>query len=101
MSETSEQPDGDETVAVRVVVRGQVQGVAFRHHAMERAQELGLVGWVRNEADGTVSAHLEGERDAVDAMVAWCQGGPSSASVEGVDEREAEPHGASSFEVRG
>ncbi len=89
------------TAAVRVTVRGVVQGVAFRHHAQERARELGLVGWVRNEADGTVSAHLEGGPDAVEAMVAWCQAGPPSASVEGVDQREAEPHGASSFEVRG
>ncbi len=88
-------------VAVRVSVRGVVQGVAFRHHAREEALRLGVVGWVRNEVDGTVTAHLEGGPDAVEAMVAWCQAGPPSASVEGVDQRKAEPHGASSFEVRG
>lgn len=88
-------------VAVRVSVRGVVQGVAYRYHAQEEALRLGVVGWVRNEADGTVTAHLEGARDAVDDMVDWCRHGPPSASVEGTDARAAEPEGASSFEVTG
>ena len=55
--------------AVQARVTGQVQGVAFRWHTQERAQQLGVVGWVRNEVDGSVLVHAEGEDDAVDALV--------------------------------
>lgn len=99
MSDPSTGP-ADRTTAVRLVVRGDVQGVGYRAAAGSRAQELGLVGWVRNEADGTVALHVEGPPDAVEDMVAWTREGPSSAAVEGVDEREAEPHGPSAFDVR-
>ncbi len=86
--------------AVRLLVRGDVQGVGYRAYAQQQARELGLVGWIRNEADGTVSAHVEGGKQAVDQFVAWTRQGPPGAVVETVDEREAEPHGPSSFEVR-
>ncbi len=91
---------GSSPTAVRLLVRGDVQGVGYRAAAGSRARELGLVGWVRNEADGTVALHVEGPPDAVDRMVAWTREGPSSATVEHVDEREAEPHGPSGFDVR-
>jgi acylphosphatase len=58
-----------------------------------------VVGWVRNEPDGSVAAHFEGEPDAVEAMVAWCEEGPRRARVERVDVREAEATGARSFDV--
>ena len=67
--------------AVQARVTGQVQGVAFRWHTQERAQRLGVTGWVRNEVDGTVLVHAEGEDDAVDALVEWCRHGPPSARV--------------------
>lgn len=85
--------------AVEVRVTGRVQGVSFRYYAQREAQGLGLTGWVRNEPDGSVAAHLEGARDQVEAMVAWCRHGPPSARVEDVDVRAAEPSGASGFEV--
>ena len=58
--------------AVQVKVSGRVQGVAFRWEAQREALRLGVTGWVRNEPDGAVAAHLEGDEQAVDAMVAWC-----------------------------
>jgi acylphosphatase len=85
--------------AVDVTVTGQVQGVFFRAETRQQAGRLGVSGWVRNEPDGSVAAHFEGARDAVDAMVAWCREGPSRARVERVDVRDAEPTGASGFEV--
>ena len=45
---------------LRIKVYGIVQGVGFRWTARRVANELGLVGWVRNEPDGSVSMELQG-----------------------------------------
>jgi acylphosphatase len=66
----------------RVVVSGRVQGVAFRQAAVEEAQRLGVTGWVRNLPDGRVEALIEGDRQGVEALVAWCRRGPRLARVE-------------------
>lgn len=80
---------------------GRVQGVAFRWHAQEQALRLGVVGWVRNEVDGSVLLQAEGEEVAVNDLVAWCHHGPPSAKVSHVAVREAAPTGATSFEITG
>jgi acylphosphatase len=85
--------------AVRVRVTGRVQGVSFRWYAVREARRLGLTGWVRNEPDGSVAAHLEGPDDAVEQMVGWCRHGPPAAVVDRVEVEDAEPAGGSSFEV--
>ena len=56
-------------VRAHLIVRGRVQGVWFRGSMQEEAERLGVAGWVRNRPDGTVEAEIEGERDAVDALV--------------------------------
>ena len=86
--------------AVDVTVTGRVQGVSFRFYAEQEARRLGVTGWVRNEPDGSVGGHFEGESAAVDALVAWCRSGPRMARVEHVAVREARDGGARSFEVR-
>ena len=86
--------------AVQARVVGRVQGVSFRWYAEERARALGVTGWVRNEPDGSVLLHAEGDDNAVDALVAWCRTGPSAARVSDVAVREAAPTGAESFETR-
>ena len=83
--------------AVDVTVTGRVQGVSFRYYTREEATRLGVAGWVANEPDGTVSAHFEGESDAVDALVDWCRTGPRLARVERVDVRPGTDEGAASF----
>lgn len=87
--------------AVQARVTGRVQGVAFRWHAQEQARRLGVVGWVRNEVDGSVLLHAEGEDVAVSDLVAWCHHGPPSARVSNVAVRDAAPVGATSFEITG
>jgi acylphosphatase len=66
-------------------VFGRVQGVYFRAHTVDRADALGLVGWVRNTARGTVEGAVQGERAALAALRAWLEttGSPQS-SVERV-----------------
>lgn len=90
-----------EVTAHRVVVHGQVQGVFFRAATRDHAQQLGVTGWVRNNPDGTVEAHLEGDADAVADLEAWIrEGGPRRASVTDLDVTEDETTGATAFEVR-
>lgn len=86
--------------AVDIVVTGRVQGVFFRARIREQAQRLGVSGWVRNEYDGSVAAHLEGEPLAVDTLVAWCHEGPPHAHVEQVRSEPGEVTGASGFAIR-
>lgn len=69
------------TMRALIRVNGKVQGVFFRQSTVEMAQGLGLCGWVRNLADGSVEALFEGERPAVEAAIAWCRQGPPRASV--------------------
>lgn len=85
--------------ARRVTVHGEVQGVSFRYYCAQQAGRLGVLGWVRNEPDGTVTAYLEGKPRAVGELVDWCRQGPPSARVFSVDELTVEPLGASAFNV--
>ncbi len=72
-------------VARRLVIHGRVQGVGFRMAMVETADACGAVGWVRNRSDGTVEAFVQGEPNAVDAVIAWCRRGPPLAQVTAVD----------------
>ena len=84
----------------RVVVQGHVQGVFFRETTRRRALTAGVAGWVRNAADGSVEAVFEGEREAVDRLVAFVREGPRGSRVDWVDVVSEEPEGLSGFEVR-
>jgi len=52
-------------VRYEVVFKGRVQGVGFRYTTQDYAQGLGLLGWVRNLADGSVQMVAEGAEDEV------------------------------------
>jgi acylphosphatase len=88
------------TVAVEVRIAGRVQGVSFRAWTRDEARKRGLAGWVRNEADGSVRAHVEGPGDAVEAMLAALYEGPPAASVRRVTVQDAVPEGAAQFGIR-
>ncbi len=64
-----------------LVVHGRVQGVFFRASARERAEELGLAGWVRNNPDGSVEAVAEGEQEDLEKFITWCRKGPGRSVV--------------------
>jgi acylphosphatase len=80
-------------IRAHVWISGRVQGVFFRAHTKELADELGLTGWVRNLPDGRVEAVFEGEEDAVKEAIEWCKRGPPLASVEKVEVRYEQPTG--------
>ncbi|WP_138379537.1 acylphosphatase [Luteithermobacter gelatinilyticus] len=72
--------------AVRMVIHGRVQGVWYRAWTVEHATALGLDGWVRNRADGTVEALLVGREDKVEEMIRRCHLGPERAVVEKIEQ---------------
>jgi DNA ligase D-like protein (predicted 3'-phosphoesterase) len=87
--------------AVRAVVHGRVQGVGFRDAVVRRARELGVLGWVRNEDDGTVRVHAEGPDEAVAALLAFLGEGPPAAAVASVATEPAKVEGHEQFAMRG
>jgi DNA ligase D-like protein (predicted 3'-phosphoesterase) len=87
--------------AIRAAVRGHVQEVGFREATVRRAGELGVLGWVRNEADGTVRVHAEGPAEAVDALLEFLHEGPRGATVESVEVDNAKVEKHEQFAVRG
>lgn len=89
------------TRRVHYVVRGRVQGVAFRASACQAAQRCGVTGFVRNRVDGAVEGHAQGASGAVEAFVGWLHEGPPWARVEDVEVEELAPvPGDSDFVVR-
>jgi acylphosphatase len=91
----------DDRKRARVRVSGRVQGVFFRDSTREKAQELGLAGYVRNTPDGDVEALFEGPSQSVERMVRWCGQGPPHASVENVEtDYESPGDDLAGFEVR-
>ena len=89
------------TVRVRLVVRGEVQGVYFRQSTRQMAERLNLRGWVANRDDGSVELEAEGEESAVRQLAEWAHQGPPAARVERVEVEPGEPTGEfDGFDVR-
>ena len=91
--------EGD--VRRRVIVRGRVQGVCFRHFTREAAASCGVSGWVRNRPDGTVEAVGAGPLANVERWLAALHSGPTFARVDAVEDVAADPQEPlAGFEVR-
>jgi acylphosphatase len=88
--------------ARRFVVRGRVQGVGFRWFVEREAHILGIAGWVRNNADGSVEVLAQGTRDQLSGLRSRLREGPRAARVDGVEESEARANPPlSSFRIEG
>ncbi len=89
----------------QLTIRGRVQGVFYRQSTKREAHGLGLQGWVRNQADGTVLVLVSGPEPAIKALIGWCQQGPPSAKVDTVEVRwiehtDAESEKLSEYELK-
>ena len=87
-------------IAKQIRVNGLVQGVFFRVSTKEKADELGVKGWVRNcrRRSDSVKIFAEGEEEAIQKFLDWCHKGPENAEVEEVEVAVAKPKNSSSFE---
>ncbi len=74
-------------------VLGRVLGVGFRYSALIEAKRLGLTGWVRNDDDGSVEVHAEGDPANLSLFASWLDSGPPGAYVERVDLHPTQPMG--------
>lgn len=54
----------------KAVITGNVQGVGLRVFVVDNASKLGITGWVRNMADGTVEMEAQGNPDKLDQLFA-------------------------------
>ncbi|CDM67033.1 carbamoyltransferase HypF [Pyrinomonas methylaliphatogenes] len=86
--------------AVRVRVRGVVQGVGFRPFVYREATRLGLAGWVLNGEQG-VEIHLEGEAARIELFLAALEKRPPSAArIAAIETERVQPCGCAGFSIR-
>ena len=89
-----------ELVSYQATCHGRVQGVFYRASTVKVANKLGVKGWVKNQADGTVLLHAEGQNEAVQQLLEWCKKGPLYAHVTQVEVSEANLEGFSDFSIK-
>ncbi len=85
---------------LNIRVTGRVQGVFFRASTREKAQSLGISGYVENRRDGSVFISAEGQEEALQKLVEWCHEGPPRASVTKVELEEDKITRSNGFTIR-
>jgi acylphosphatase len=84
----------------KISVKGKVQGVAYRFNAQAVGNKLNLTGYVKNQFDGSVFAHVEGKEDDINKFIDWCYLGSRLAKVSEVAAEETEFVGFQTFEIK-
>lgn len=83
------------------LISGRVQGVGFRFFAKQLADQIGVVGWVRNLPDGRVEALATGFPNQLAALLAGLEEGPVGARVDDIEKIEgAEQSDLSEFKIK-
>jgi acylphosphatase len=70
---------------VHLIISGKVQGVWFRLNTKNKADELGIFGWVKNTLNDKVEIIIEGNETNIKKMIKWCYKGSPLSKVENVD----------------
>ncbi|MGC9309454.1 MAG: acylphosphatase [Candidatus Nanoarchaeia archaeon] len=74
--------------AVKITIKGNVQGVFFRTFIKETASDLGVGGFVRNLDTGDVEIYAEGDGNNIEMLIEKCKQGPPHAQVRDVQVEE-------------
>ncbi len=85
-------------LAIRIY--GRVQGVFFRASTRDKAQSLGISGYVENRRDGSVYIEAHGNEEALKTLVEWCHSGPPRARVDSVEQEKTAPQKFQGFTIR-
>jgi acylphosphatase len=86
--------------AYRYLVAGRVQGVGYRYFVLRQAEALGVSGYARNRADGSVEVLAEGDLAVLADFEARLREGPSFAEVANVEREEVAERGSGGFHIR-
>lgn len=70
--------------AIRLHIKGEVQGVFYRASAKKVADKLNITGWIKNTPGGDVEAVVSGGEKELQEFINWCKKGPDKAAVEDV-----------------
>jgi len=84
---------------VHFTIIGKVQGVFYRATAKERADEMGIKGWVKNKDEGNVEAVSSGTKEQIEQFVEWCKKGPKRAIVTEVQVTKLEYRSFPDFKI--
>ncbi len=85
---------------IKIRISGKVQGVMYRASAKQKALELGVKGFVRNEPNGDVYLEAEAPEEILYRFIKWCNLGPALAKVETIDALPGDKVGFEDFEIR-
>ena len=72
------------TKLARILIEGRLQGMHFRLKTEEKARQLGLTGFVRVLSDGRIEIEAQGQKDELEALLAWCQEEPHSSQIKSI-----------------
>jgi len=86
--------------SVILTILGHVQGVGFRYFLKQKADLLGISGFVKNQPNGIVHVEAEGEAEPLHSFIDICRQGPSHAWVEKVDIQYCPLQGFEDFQKR-
>jgi acylphosphatase len=86
-------------VCKHFLISGKVQGVSYRAATQKRAEQLHIVGWVRNLSTGEVEVLASGSPQALDILSAWLWKGPLTAEVTQVSGKESDWQEFSGFQI--
>ena len=84
---------------IRIYITGAVQGVFFRKFLQEKANELGIRGYVRNLEDGRIEIVAEGKDNNIDEMLGICQKGTPHTEIKDIELQKLTHQGFNSFKV--
>jgi len=90
----------DDFTHLRLRIEGFVQTVGYRNYVIGEATRLGVDGWVRNRADGTVEALVSGPNKNVETLIALCMKGPPGSTIRNVEMHKADPAEEKGFRRR-
>lgn len=87
-------------VCVKIIIKGHVQGVGFRYATLQKARQLTIKGFVKNQVNGTVCIEACAEENRLNSFIKWCYDGPSHARVHQIDTEPLDAKNFTTFEIR-